>query len=203
VLAIAVLNLSVPGAGLVMILAFVYRITGALGAALALIGAAGLLVRRTSDKDLKNYTAPADIFNLLFFLVTLGVLVAGYLLKPPDASIQQIAQGILTFNTAVSVPPLFGAGLILGAVLMAYIPLTHMSHFIAKYFLYHNIRWDDAPNMRGGSMEAKLAQYLAYRPTWSAAHMGADGTKTWVDIATTNPNDLLQAKTPAAGPEVK
>jgi nitrate reductase gamma subunit len=203
VLATAVLNLGVPGAGLAMIVALVYRITGGLGALLALIGAAGLFLRRTGDKELKNYTAPADIFNLLFFLVTLGVLVAGYLLRPPDISIQQIARGILTFDTALAVPPLLGAGLILGAALMAYIPLTHMSHFIAKYFLYHNIRWDDAPNMRGSRIEAKLAQYLAYRPTWSAAHMGADGSKTWVDIATSNPNDWLSAKPQAAGPEVK
>jgi nitrate reductase gamma subunit len=203
VLATAVLNLSVPGTGLAVILAFVYRITGGLGAAFALIGAAGLLLRRTSGKEFKNYTAPADIFNLLFFMVTLAVLVAGYLLRPAATSVQQIAQGILTFNTALAVPPLFGVGLILGAALMAYIPLTHMSHFIAKYFLYHNIRWDDTPNMKGSRIEAKVAEYLAFRPNWSAAHMGADGTRTWVDIATTNPNDLLQTKPPAARPEVK
>jgi hypothetical protein len=31
-----------------------------------------------------------------------------------------------------------------------------------------------------------MAEYLMYRPTWSAPHVGA-GDKTWVDIATSNP----------------
>ena len=203
VLATAALTLCFPGLALAVILAGMYRITAGLGVVLVLVGATGLLLRRLTDKGLRNYTTPADIFNLLFFLVTLAVLVAGYLSRPPGTSIQQIARGVLSFNTAVSVPPLLGAGLMLGAILMAYIPLTHMSHFIAKYFTYHNIRWDDAPNLRGSRIEAKLAEYLAYRPNWSAAHMGADGTKTWVDIATTNPNDLLQPKTVVAAPEGK
>ena len=113
---------------------------------------------------------------------------------------QEIVRGLLTWNTSVAVPPLFGTGLLLAAALIAYIPLTHMSHFIAKYFTYHNIRWDDTPNMRGSKIEAKIAQNLTYRPTWSAAHMGADGKKNWVDIATTNPN-LLLANTAGKGQE--
>jgi nitrate reductase gamma subunit len=203
VLVTAVLSLGLPGFALAIILAGAYRITATLGVVLVLLGATGLLLRRLTDKALKNYTTPADIFNLLFFLATLAVLVAGYLSRPSGIGVQQIARGILSFDTTLSVPPLLAVGLMLGATLMAYIPLTHMSHFIAKYFTYHNVRWDDAPNLKGGRIEAKLAEYLAYRPNWSAAHMGADGTKTWVDIATTNPNDLLQAKTAAAAPEGK
>jgi hypothetical protein len=64
-----------------------------------------------------------------------------------------------------------------------------MSHFIAKYFTYHAVRWDDAPNHRGGRVEVKIAEYLTYRPRWSASHMRADGTKTWAEIATINPTE--------------
>ena len=172
-----------------------------MGSLLALVGAAGLLVRRITDKELRNYTNPADIFNLVFFLTTLLVLVAGYVTRPEWLNVQEIARGLLTWNTSVAIPPVFGVGLLLAAVLIAYIPLTHMSHFIAKYFTYHNIRWDDTPNMRGSTIEAKIAQYLTYRPTWSAAHMGADGKKNWVDIATTNPN-VLPADAAGKGQEV-
>ena len=98
-----------------------------------------------------------------------------------------IIVGLLTWNTALEIPGLLAAGLFLTSLLVAYIPLTHMSHFIAKYFTYHAVRWDDAPNRRGGKLEARLAEYLTYRPTWAAAHMGADGKKTWAQIATTNP----------------
>ncbi len=63
-----------------------------------------------------------------------------------------------------------------------------MSHFIAKYFTYHSVRWDDTPSRpRRRAGQKRIAEYLTYRPTWSAPHMGADGAKTWADIATANP----------------
>jgi hypothetical protein len=62
-----------------------------------------------------------------------------------------------------------------------------MAHFIAKYFTYHSVRWSDKPNWKDSKLEAKMAECLTYRPTWSASHIAGDGTKTWVDIATSNP----------------
>ena len=97
----------------------------------------------------------------------------------------EIVRGLLLFNTAVAVPPVIGIGLILASVLLAYIPMTHMGHFIAKYFTFHAVRWDDAPNR--GRIQARIAEYLAYKPTWSAAHMGADGQRTWAEIAVLDP----------------
>jgi nitrate reductase gamma subunit len=159
-------------------------VTGAAGLALAQLGAAGLLVRRLSDPGLRIYTTRGDIFNLVFFLAALGTLSAGSLLKPvaaPDAP--TIVLGLLTWNTALDIPGLLAAGVFLTSMLVAYIPLTHMSHFIAKYFTYHAVRWDDGPNRRGGKLEKRLAEYLTYRPTWAAAHVGADGRRTWAQIA--------------------
>lgn len=167
---------------------FLYTLTGAAGLVLAIIGAMALLAGRLSDRKLKTYTAPGDIFNLLFFIVALGMVFAGSLLRAPDSpGAFAFMRGLLTFDTGLRMPGLLTAGLILTAVLVAYIPLTHMSHFIAKYFTYHSVRWDDKPNMRGSKIEKKLAEYLTYRPTWAAAHVGADGVKTWADVATTNP----------------
>jgi nitrate reductase gamma subunit len=90
----------------------------------------------------------------------------------------------------VRVPLLLGAGLVLAAALVAYVPLTHMAHFIAKYFTYHAVRWDDRINCRSGALETKLTGYFAYRPTWAAAHVGADGKRTWAEIVTTNPTEV-------------
>jgi nitrate reductase gamma subunit len=167
---------------------YAYTAAGLLGGALTLIGALALLIERLTEDELKPYTTPGDLFNLSFFIVTVGVLSAGYFLRPaqsPGALV--LAQGLLTFDTAVRAPLLLEIGLSLGALLTAYIPLTHMSHFIAKYFTYHAIRWDDAPNRRGARLEQQLAEYLTYRPTWSAPHLGADGSKSWAEIATLNP----------------
>ena len=98
-----------------------------------------------------------------------------------------ISKGFFTFDAGLAIPPLLAVGLLLIGILLAYIPMTHMSHFIAKYFTYHSVRWDDSINRKGGSLEARLAEVLAFRPTWAAAHMKADGTKTWGEIVTINP----------------
>jgi len=161
---------------------------GLVGSVLVILGSLGLLSRRLTDEDMKNYTTPGDIFNLLFFIVTCILLLAGYLLSGQQfPGMLAFTQGLLTFSPSVQVPGLLAAGMICAALLAAYIPYTHMSHFIAKYFTYHSVRWDDRVNVRGGELAKKLAEYLTYRPTWSAPHMGADGTKTWADVAMANP----------------
>jgi len=156
--------------------------------ALILAGAILLLLGRISDRELKNYTKPADIFNLLFFISTLALLTAGLLRGDlRGASLAAIARGAFRFDRSVNIGGVFATGLIFASALAAYIPFTHMSHFIAKYFTYHAVRWDDRRNERGGAIEGKVAEYLSYKPTWAAAHVGADGKRSWAEIATTNP----------------
>jgi nitrate reductase gamma subunit len=165
-----------------------YRITGYAGFVSTLSGAIVLLWRRLRDPQLKNYTHPADVANLLFFAAVYGVLGIGYLTRPAgSAGITAIARGVLTFDLSVHVPAIFGCGLLLASLLVAYIPFTHMAHFIAKYFTYHAVRWDDRPLARGGRMEPTAAEHLSYKPTWAAPHLGATGEKTWAEIATANP----------------
>ncbi|MEW5984684.1 MAG: respiratory nitrate reductase subunit gamma [Acidobacteriota bacterium] len=167
---------------------WVCRAVGGAGLILTLAGALGLLARRLTDPDLKTYTTPGDIFNLAAFLMALGLLGAGYVLRPAGApGILATTVGLLRWDTTVQVPAVFGAGLVLCGLLAAYIPFTHMSHFVGKYFTYHAVRWDDAANCRGGRFERALAVYLTYRPTWTAPHMTADGVRTWADVVTTNP----------------
>lgn len=171
-----------------LVLHWLYTLTGGAGIVLSVVGALGLLHMRLTAPDLKGSTVAGDLFNLCFFIVAFAVLAAGYLLKGPDApGVVALVAGLLTFDKALAVPHVWGAGLILCGLLAAYIPLTHMSHFIGKYFTYHAVRWDDAPTALNQKIAVRLAQYLTYRPTWSAPHVGADGKRTWADIATTNP----------------
>ena len=166
------------------------RIVGAVGLVLTLVGAFGLLVRRLTDPDLKTYTTPGDIFNLVAFLVALGLLGIGYVVRPAGApGIIAMTAGLLSWDSSLQVPAVFGTGLILCGLLAAYIPYTHMSHFVGKYFTYHAVRWDDSANRRGGKFERALAEYLTYRPTWAAPHVKADGVRTWADVVTTNPTE--------------
>jgi nitrate reductase gamma subunit len=81
----------------------------------------------------------------------------------------------------------FAGGLFAAAVLAAYIPFTHMSHFVGKYFTYHAVRWDDAPLLGNRRMATRLAEYLTYKPTWAAGHIKTDGAATWAEVASSNP----------------
>jgi len=167
-----------------------YRATGFAGLILAVAGAAGLMHRRLTDRDLRRATTPGDLFNLAAFMIALGVLGIGYALTPAGApGPVAIAVGLLTWDTDMRLPVILATGVLLSALLAAYIPFTHMSHFVGKYFTYHAVRWDAAAARRGGAIERTMAAYLAYRPTWAAPHIAADGVRTWADVVTTQPSD--------------
>ena len=170
--------------------AVIYRVLGWTGAVMTLAGALALLLRRLRSAELRNYTTPADVANLIFFVITFATLTAGYLLRPAGIGAQAMARALLRFDGSASFGGVFSVGLVMAAALAAYIPFTHMSHFIAKYFTYHEVRWDDRANVRGGALEAKLGGYFAYRPTWAATHFGADGKKTWAEIVASDPAEV-------------
>jgi len=170
------------------VVAVIVAVTGALGIVGAMLGALALLHRRITDATLRPYTTAGDVFNLLFFVVAFGALGGGYLVRPAGApGALSIAIGLLSWDGGLHLSPLLAVGLVLTAALLAYIPLTHMSHFIGKYFTYHAVRWDDAPLGHDGKMAAELARYLTYRPTWAARHIKVNGASTWAEIVTTNP----------------
>jgi len=168
------------------------------GFALGTLGALGLLHRRLTDPDLKDFTAPADIFNLAFFVAAFGTALANLVLVDPDLSLGTSFVGnLVAFDPA----PLHGEAVwftglsaVLLAALMAYIPLTHMSHFVGKYFAYHSIRWNDEPNLPGGPYEKKVQKLLGQPVSWAAPHIGADGKKTWAEVATEVPEKPEEEK---------
>ena len=172
------------GSGLAGVLFAIARVCAWAGLALTTFGGVALFWRRLTDPELKNYTGLGDLLNVGGFAIACVLAIIGALSgsMPPLAT---LARALLTFDSTVRLPAATSAGLILGSVILGYIPYTHMAHFVAKYFTYHTIRWDDAPNNK--QIAARVAEYLTYRPTWSAPHIGADGTKTWGEIATTNP----------------
>lgn len=165
---------------------------GYAGLVLGLIGALGLIQRRR-QRPLRDYSAPMDTVNLVFFVVAFSVaLVTALAVDRSFATVSQLVGNLATFRVA----PLAGTGAavilpsvsaILLAMLLAYIPLTHMSHFVGKYFAYHAIRWADEPNLRCGKQEKVINELLNQPVSWSAPHIGGDGKKSWLDVATEDP----------------
>jgi hypothetical protein len=58
-----------------------------------------------------------------------------------------------------------------------------MLHPAIKFFTYHDIRWNDKPQDK--KMGNSLVKLMKQPVTWSAAHIKADGSKNWIDLATT------------------
>jgi nitrate reductase gamma subunit len=165
---------------------------GGAGLILGITGAVGLFARRRG-RALRDYTAPADLFNLVLFIVVFGVALTTFVAYDRDFSlVSAFVANLATFNLApMTVDGTAAMMLLLSVVLLslltAYIPTTHMSHFVGKYFAYHSIRWKDDPNLQGGK-EEKVIEELLHRPiSWSAPHIGGDGKKTWLDAATEEP----------------
>jgi nitrate reductase gamma subunit len=183
--------LSLAGVGPLAILSAVAAGLFAVGAALGLVGALGLLAMRAFDGHMRPYTNPSHFFNLLVFLVVLGLQAAVFVTAGFDVEIfRSWAVALLTADAGALVGGALATWtLVLTVLLVAYIPLTHMSHFFVKWFTWHQIRWDDEPNVRGGRIEKMIEKALSAPVTWSAPHIGADGKKTWADVATEEVRD--------------
>lgn len=153
------------------------------GYALGAAGAVGLLAKRLFDPRLRDFTPPVTLLNvallLALFATGLGVLAAG------DYAVTMTgALGALATARPAAMPGVAVAHVGVTFLFLAYLPFTPMMHFVAKYFTYHEVRWNDEPLERGSRMERQVERLLAQTPTWAGPHVRADGKKTWVDIAT-------------------
>jgi nitrate reductase gamma subunit len=170
--------------------------TGWTGLVLGVIGSVGTFCRRLADPELREYSSFVDYFNILFILLFfLFAFLTCLFVDPLLGGAKAYAFGLLTgghsLNSYVPGQSISGGvAIVLASLLVAYVPLTHMSHMFMKYFLYHNVKWDDAPNRRGGSIEAAILKNFELKPTWKAKHVEADGQKSWRDIASSAPKEM-------------
>jgi nitrate reductase gamma subunit len=153
------------------------------GLVMTAFGGAALLFRRVARSDIRKYSTPSDFANVAGFTLAALLIIAGRLIGGPG--IAAFARGLCLFDTNVALPVPLVLGLMLGSLMVAWVPYSHMSHFIAKFFTYHSVRWDDAVNNQ--RMAARIAEYLSYRPTWSAPHIGVGGATTWMQVVSQNP----------------
>lgn len=146
-------------------------LAGGAGAALAAFGSGALFLRRLFNHTLKKYTTPQEYFNLLFIF---AVLATGLMVWSADLGFnygRAIFKGLLTF-TPIEADGLLTLHIFLLGLLLIYIPQSKMGHYVAKYFTYHKILWDNDPNLPGSEVEKKVKEALSYKPkkTWSAPH---------------------------------
>ena len=160
------------------------------GCLLGGLGAAGLLISRLTDPRLRAVQTGITLFNLAFLIV---VFVSGglalFAFNDFSQRLTAFVQALLTADSSVQMPAVLAVHLVLTFLFLAYLPFTQMLHFVAKYFTYHRVRWDDRAMTPGSPMEKEVSGLLQQPVTWSAEHLGADGKKNWVDIVTDKEKD--------------
>jgi nitrate reductase gamma subunit len=158
-----------------------------IGCLLGALGTVGMIIKRATDDKLKLFTSAGSIFNLLFILaIFVSGLAAIYSLTGAGfiSQLSRFFTALLTFSMSPALETAVVTHLVIVMLFMIYLPFTHMAHVVMKYFTYHSVRWNDTPNLPGSDIEKKINQLLQTKPTWAAEHIGADGKKNWVDIAT-------------------
>jgi len=158
-------------------------VVGYSGLGLTIIGSIGLLFWRFTDKDQKKFNSPIDYINLIFIIAVTGLsLIVHLTVDPGFASLRGYIYSLITFSTPVLPNGLVAVEIVLGSLLIAYVMITRMSHFVAKYFLYHAVRWNDEPNLRGSDIEKAILKNLERKVGWSASHIQTN--ETWGKVVT-------------------
>ncbi len=174
-------GLSGPGLG---ILRLGLPVLAAVGYALGALGGVGLFITRMTDPGMRNTTSPMTYFNLVLLLGLFGTgLWAIADPGPFHADLLAFGGALAGGNLEGTVPGPMAAHMVFAGLFLAYLPFTPMMHFVAKYFTYHKVRWDDEPVQTGSRLDRELKKLLQQPVTWAAPHIRADGKKNWVDIA--------------------
>ena len=149
-------------------------------------GGVGLIMRRVGDPGLRTFSTPEHFFDLgLFAFFGLTGFIT-WVTNPCFAELaSDFVYNALTFNFESLGSGGFVLHMVIGFFLMLWIPITFMSHILLKYFLYHDIRWEDVATSMSKKRQDLINAALKYKVTWAAPHMNPKGEdKTWVDVAT-------------------
>jgi nitrate reductase gamma subunit len=159
---------------------YVIVILGSMGWILGIFGAAGLFFSRLINPQLRTASLRGDYFNLLILLALfIAGLISHFAVDRSYSILQGFIGHLVRFQPADMLPASVKAELWLAVIVILYLPFTHMTHFIGKFFTYHRVRWEDHPNIRGGKIEKAVTRALGNRLTWEASHIKPGAT--WAD----------------------
>ena len=167
------------------IIEYFINILAVIGYTIGILGTIGLIISRLFDKKLNRFATGGTFFNLFFILIIFATGGYAFFISSLFSNeMTQFTNSLFTADSAATLPgiiTLHGFSILL---FMAYLPFTRMLHFVAKYFTYHDVRWNDEPLNENAAMVEDVKKNLSQKVTWAAPHINADGKKNWVDIAT-------------------
>lgn len=150
-------------------------VAGIAGGVLVTVGCAGLLVKRIVDHEFRNYTTPQEFFNLAFLMAgTLTGLGAWFANGRSFSFVKEVVGNVLKLKPTKGLNKITKLHLLIFGGLLIYIPLTKMSHYVGKYFAFHKVLWDNAPNLAGSKVDETFREEASIKPSadmqWSADH---------------------------------
>ena len=187
-IASAVLILAEVPLSVLNVFLMIVSVLAVAGYLLGGLGAISLILKRALDSNLRSFNTFTKYFNLVF----LGALFASGAyawLSSGDFATEMslFIKGLITLDAGITLAFPLSLHVIISLLFLIYLPLTDMIHFIAKYFTYHEIRWDDKP--QDERMKKELRGLLSQPVSWSATHVKANGKKNWIDITTEKKSD--------------
>jgi nitrate reductase gamma subunit len=155
--------------------------TGVASFVLGILGAMGLFVKRITEENLRRYTSRPDYFNLLLIVAVFASGLWSWWSSDRTFFITRGYLGsLVTWTAVLDMNTATASHILLASAFIAYMPFTTMMHYVAKYFSFHNVRWDDEPSLRGGEIQRKVEKLLDEKVSWSASHISPGGT--WRDL---------------------
>jgi len=153
---------------------------------LGTIGSIGLLIKRTVDSDLRDYAAPQNYFNYVFFLaVFVSGLISYAIADSTFTGYREFWVGLISLE-GVAVQPAEYVHIILFSLFLIYLPFTRSTHYITMILAYFKVRWDDEPNFGSPEKDEKLAETLSWQVSWAAPHIQTG--QSWGNVVTNIPS---------------
>ncbi len=144
-------------------------------------GSMGMILKRLSSRELRAYASPMNYFNYVFLLTLfMSGFCAWYFVDPMFSEYREFWKGLVTLSPR-DVQLAWAIHIVLVALVKLYLPFTRSMHYIARFFAFLWIQWDDRPNLRGSKIEKNVQKWLNQPVSWSAPHIQS-GQK-WTDLA--------------------
>lgn len=175
-LLLAGISVILPFGGVIAaLLGLAVNILGLAAGVLVCAGTAGLLVKRIVDREFRSYTTPQEYFNLAaLFAGAASGLIAFASNKFSYKHYRKVISSMLHLKSMKDLNKPTVVHLLIICGLLIYIPLCKMSHYVGKYFTFHNVIWDNDPNLPGSKVEKKVIDEASIKPApemqWSAPH---------------------------------
>jgi len=157
---------------------------GTFATALTFVGGAGILIKRLKDEDLKVYYPTIHYLKWIFILLTLiggAFAVDIYFHSSMPALLKYVREQVTFADFEHKLHPALAPALhaLFAAAWLIYIPFSHVMQLFFRY--YHQLRWDDVPNVRGSEVERRVKELLERPVTWSGPHIPPG--KRWKEVA--------------------